>query len=225
MLLTREGIPATAQNNENLVVFRLNRIHYAIAIDAIQQIIEMVTITPILKTEAWMEGVINYHGASIPVVNLRRHFGMEVVPYRWHTPIILVNIKGYVIGLIVDDVLDVRAISQEQIVKPHAIIPPEVPETPLLKSIVQADNRIILLLDLVHLFDLVQVRALATAVEAIDEQHEQTLVEKARKSIVRQQASSTKKKAVPTTIAAPKKKGKTPVVEPITIASGEAEKL
>jgi len=223
MLMTRETAPEIVQNSENLVVFRLNRIHYAIAIEAIQQIIEMVTITPVLKTEAWMEGVINYHGASIPVVNLRRHFGMEVVPYRWHTPIILVNICGRVVGLIVDDVLDVRAVLQEQIINPHAIIPPGIPETPLLKSIIQADNKIMLLLDLDHLFDQIQVRALATAAEAIGGQPEQILVEKARKSIARKQASDMKKKAAPAP-ETPKKKGKTPKVETTTIAPVEAEK-
>lgn len=229
MLMTKESTPDILQNNTNLVIFRLNRIHYAIAIESIQQIIEMVTITPVLKTEAWMEGVINYHGASIPVVNLRRHFGMEVVPYRWHTPIILVNISDHSVGLIVDDVLDVAVISQEQIVGPHSILPPGVPETPLLKGIIQTEKNITLLLDPAHLFDQVQVRALSAAAEALGEQPAQTLIiEKTQKSSTRKRSTASKDKVVQTVkkprAAVSGKQEKRPVVEPPVIASVEVEK-
>ena len=180
MVMTTERISDTSQTKTNLVIFKLNRVQYAIAIEQIQQIIEMVTITPVLKTEAWMEGIINYHGVSIPVVNLRRHFGMEVIPYRWHTPIILVDIVGHQVGLIVDDVLDVSALSREQIVDPRAILPTGIPDTPLLKGIIQTEQDITLLLDLTHLFDQVQVRALNAAASALGEKPAQEPPEKTR---------------------------------------------
>ena len=168
MIMTKENIPNILQKKTNLVIFRLNRINYAIMVESIQQIIEMVIIIPVLNTKEWMEGVINYHGASVPVVNLRRHFGMEVVPYSWHTPIILVNISDRQVGLIVDEVLDVLAISDEQIIDPGSILPPGVPQASLLKSIIQTEQNITLLLDLAHLFDQVQVRALSAAANALD---------------------------------------------------------
>lgn len=228
MLMTKENTPDILQNKEDLVIFRLNRIHYAIEIESIQQIIEMVTITPVIKTESWMEGVINYHGSSIPVVDLRRHFGMEVIPYRWHTPIILVNILDHLVGLIVDDVLDVTAISQEQIVNPHSIIPPGVPETPLLKSIIQSDNKIILMLDLAHLFDQVQVRALAVATEAINEQPTQTLIEKAQKASAKKHSAAPKGKTSPAAkeprATSPGKQEKLPAADSPDISPAEVDK-
>jgi len=181
------------QGDEHLVVFRLNQIHYAIRVDAIQQIIEMVTITPVIETEAWMEGVINYHGRSIPIIDLRRYFRMEVLPYGWHTPIILVNVLEYTVGLIVDDALDVSAISSEKIIDPRSIIPPGIPETPLLKNIILSNNKIILWLNLDHLFDQIQVQALAVTVETLKEQPEQILVEKAEKSIAQKHTNETRK--------------------------------
>lgn len=163
-----ESSPVT-QTKTDLVIFLLHKIHYAIAIQPIQQIIEMVTITPILKTEAWMEGIINYHGISVPVINLRRYFHLPVVPYGWHTPIILVHITGRQVGLIVDDVLDVAAIAAEEIIHPRRILPPDIPETPLLKGLVQSSDHVTLLLDLEHLFDQTQVRALNAAASALSE--------------------------------------------------------
>lgn len=168
MVIVTES-PLTTQTKTDLVIFLLHKIHYAIAIQPIQQIIEMVTITPILKTEAWMEGVINYHGASIPVINLRRHFHQPIAPYGWHTPIILVHIAGRQVGLIVDDVLDVVAIAQEDIIHPRTILPPDIPEAQLLQGLVQAPDHVTLLLDLEHLFDQTQVRALSAATSALSE--------------------------------------------------------
>lgn len=173
MLMVKEQIPEVLQAKENLVVFLLNQVHYAIAIEPIQQIIEMVTITPVLKTESWMEGVINYHGFSVPVINLRRHFDMMVVPYRWHTPIILVNISQHQVGLIVDEVLDVLTLPADQIVDPKVILPLGMPDTPLLKGIIQTNENITLLLDLAHLFDQVQVHALNAATNALSGQSPQ----------------------------------------------------
>lgn len=156
------------QTTTNLVIFLLNNVYYAIAIEPIQQIIEMVTITPVLTTQEWMEGMINYHGSSTPVVNLRRHFGVDVLPYGWHTPIILVSIASHKVGLIVDDVLDVLVIPTEKIVAPQSILPVGIPEIPLLKGIIQAEKNITFLLDLEHLFDQMQVRALSAATGALN---------------------------------------------------------
>jgi purine-binding chemotaxis protein CheW len=217
MLMTEENTLSIAKNSENLVVFRLNRIYYAIAIEAIQQIIEMVMITPVLDTESWMEGVINYHGSSIPVVNLRRHFKMEVVPYSWHTPIILVNILDRPVGLIVDDVLDVTAIAPEQIVSPCSIIPQGLPGISLLKGIIQTGDKLILMLDLAHLFDQVQVRVLSATAEAIGEQPGQTLIEKVKKSASKRRNAISKEKAI--------KKKKAEDVETTNGASAGMEKL
>ncbi len=179
MLMTKENTPNILQNKTDLVIFRLNRIDYAITVESIQQIIEMVVIIPVLNTNEWMEGIINYHGASVPVVNLRRHFGMDVVPYRWHTPIILVNIFERRVGLIVDEVLDVLAVPEEQIIDPRLILPPGVPQVSLLKSIIQTERNITLLLDLAHLFDQVQVLALSAATHALNKKTTQTIGDQA----------------------------------------------
>jgi purine-binding chemotaxis protein CheW len=217
MLATKESIPDILQNKSNLVTFRLNRVHYAIAIEPLQQIIEMVTITPVLSTEAWMEGVINYHGLSIPVVNLRRHFGLEVVPYRWHTPIMLVNISGRLVGLIVDDVLDVLAVPKDQISDPRAILPAGIPETSLLKGIIQMGENITLLINLAHLFDQRQVRVLGAVADVLTEQPDAKVEAQApvKKPAAKKKGGSAKGKARKTveTPSAPKNEVETPVEE------------
>ena len=200
MIQTKESTPTVLQNKTSLVIFKLNHIHYAIAVESIQQIIEMVVIIPVLNTAAWMEGVINYHGVSIPIVNLRRHFGMEVAPYHLHTPIILVNIFGHWVGLIVDDVLDVLAVSAQQIVDARSILPPGVPQTLLLKGVIQTQQNITLMLDLTHLFDQVQVRALTATTGVLDKQPAQRGgdVARSQKPTISKRSAGSKEKAAKT---------------------------
>ena len=56
----------------SLVTFRLGQQKYALPIEPIERIVEMVAVTPIPQVDHSVEGVINYHGKTVPAVNLRR---------------------------------------------------------------------------------------------------------------------------------------------------------
>ncbi len=143
----------------NLVTFRLDRQTYALPIEPIVQIIEMVTITPIPQVNHSVEGVINVRGAPIPVVNLRRHLGLPEAklheskpPYGLHTPIILVQVGERTVGLIVDQVAEVLDVSASQITCPADLLPEGLSDAPLLQGLMQAPGGAVLLLDLAALF-------------------------------------------------------------------------
>ena len=63
-------------SEKSLVTFRLDSQTYALPIEPLVQIIEMVTITPIPQINSSVEGMINLRGTAVPVVNLGRHFGL-----------------------------------------------------------------------------------------------------------------------------------------------------
>jgi chemotaxis signal transduction protein len=99
-----------------------------------------------------MRGVIRYHGAAAPVVSVRRHLGYPDAPPRLHTPIILVHISGYLIGLIVDEVLAVVSRLPSQIVPPEQVVPEGLGETPALQGLIHTQEEIVLLLSLERMF-------------------------------------------------------------------------
>ena len=90
-------------DQQDLVAFRLANQAYALPIEPVVRIIEMVTITPIPQVSGVVEGVINVRGAAVPVINLRRHFGLPEIPWGLRTPIILIQIDEQTFGLIVDE--------------------------------------------------------------------------------------------------------------------------
>jgi len=123
-------------DQHDLVIFRLDRQTYALPITSIVQIIEMVTITPIPQIgNTAVEGVINVHGAAVPVVNLRRHFGLPEAALGLYTPIILAQIGEQTVGLIVDRVLDVLSLPAERVTRIVDILPEGLGQVPVLRGL------------------------------------------------------------------------------------------
>jgi purine-binding chemotaxis protein CheW len=156
-------------DQRNLVTFRLDQQLYALPIEPIVQIIEMVTITPIPQIEGAVEGVINVRGTPVIVINLRRHLGLPPVRLQLRTPIILAQVGGRMVGLIVDQVIDMLSLSGGQIARPDDFLPQELSEMPLLQGLAHTPDGTVLLLDLEHLFQPQQVQNLARAAAKVIE--------------------------------------------------------
>ena len=79
----------------------------------------MVDITDLPNTHSDMEGVINLRGKIIPVINLRKKFGLSVKNSDAQSRIMVVDV-GRTIGVIVDSVSEVLRISSETVEPPPA---------------------------------------------------------------------------------------------------------
>ena len=135
-------------DQRNLVAFRLDLQTYALPIEPIVQIIEMVTITPIPQVSNTVEGVINVRGALVPVINLHRHLGLPEAALKLHTPIVLVQVGEQMVGLIVDEVLDVLTLSDSQITRTADIVPEGLGKASILQGLAHTPDGMVLLLDL-----------------------------------------------------------------------------
>jgi purine-binding chemotaxis protein CheW len=143
------GINLDGRNN--LVVFRLASYTYALPIEPIVQIVEMVAVTTIPQAIHSLEGVINVRGKAVPVVNLRRHLDLPPPSQAADAHIILLQIGGRTVGLVVDRVLTVLDLAGDQIIRTVDILPEELGDLPLIKGLVHARDGTVLLLDLANL--------------------------------------------------------------------------
>jgi len=101
--------------------FSLAGEEYGIGILKVREIIGMMPITPVPLAPEFLKGVINLRGKVIPVVDLRRKFGMEEAQVTERTCIIVVEINGsgsqIPMGIVVDavsEVLNVKSSDIEQ---------------------------------------------------------------------------------------------------------------
>ncbi len=88
---------------------------YGLEILTVREIIQMCKITPVPRTPEYVKGVINLRGMVIPIIDLRRQFGLAEKEYTDRTCIIVVKLGGREVGLIVDEVWEVLDIAGEDI--------------------------------------------------------------------------------------------------------------
>src|SRR3972149_1435736 len=85
-----------------LVTFRLGNEEFSLDILRVQEIIRQMEITRVPKAPDFVEGVINLRGKVIPVLDLRKRFGLGADSSPNETRIIVVEGGNRTVGLKVD---------------------------------------------------------------------------------------------------------------------------
>lgn len=134
-----------------MVSFRLADEEYALPITQVREIVLMAPITRVPQAPNYIEGLINLRNTVIPVIDLRRRFGMPHQAPTQDTRIVVVNLHGRTTGLVVDAVCEVFRIAHEQITPP----PPTVtgPDRSFLTGLVKLEKRLVIVLDLDRLME------------------------------------------------------------------------
>lgn len=131
-----------------LVIFRLRDEEFGVAISEVREIVRMMDITHIPEAPGFIEGVINLRGQVIAVIDLAKQFGLQAQEgFSKTARIVVVEVQGKTIGLIVDEVPEVRRILQENIEPTPEVIETEVKEG-YIKGVGKLGDRLLILLDL-----------------------------------------------------------------------------
>jgi purine-binding chemotaxis protein CheW len=100
------------------LTFTLGEEEYGIDILKVQEIRGYDAVTRIANTPEFIKGVINLRGVIVPIVDMRIKFQLGTPVYHEFTVVIIINVLGKVVGMVVDAVSDVVALSPEQIKPP-----------------------------------------------------------------------------------------------------------
>src|SRR5574340_400217 len=109
-----EGQPGGGTGRE-LLTFTLGNEEYGIDILKVQEISSYEAVTTIANTPDFIKGVINLRGIIVPIVDMRIKFRLGQVEYDQFTVVIILNIANRVVGIVVDGVSDVIALTAEQL--------------------------------------------------------------------------------------------------------------
>ncbi len=101
------------------LTFRLGREEYGIEILKVREIVAYMEITPVPLTALYIRGVVNLRGKIIPVVDVRRKFGLPEVAASRDTCIITAMVEGkegeVLTGLLVDGVSEVTQVAASEV--------------------------------------------------------------------------------------------------------------
>lgn len=141
-----------------LVTFHIAREEFAVNILDVREINRMMDITRVPHAPDFVEGVINLRGQVIPVVDLRKRFGLPAGERDKHTRIVVVELGAKVVGFLVDSVSEVLRVSTSLVEPPPALASGI--ESDYIRGVVKLEDRLLVLLDLHRLLSRGEAREL-----------------------------------------------------------------
>ena len=129
-----------------IVVFELGAEQFGVDIASVESIIKMQAITRMPHSPAFVEGVTNLRGKILPVIDLRRRFGLLEQAADKNSRIIVMSVNGTEVGMVVDGVSEVLTVP-DSTVEPAPAIATTV-DSAFITGIAKLDGRLVILLDL-----------------------------------------------------------------------------
>lgn len=134
------------------IVVKLGDEKYGIDISNVDNIVRMQRITRVPKSQTYYVGVINLRGEVVPIMSLRRRFGLEDDVYGSATRIIIIRLADQsMIGFVVDEVQEVVNLDASTIEKPAFKLDEE--NASFLAGIGKEGDELISLLDIVSVVE------------------------------------------------------------------------
>ncbi|MDD5284429.1 MAG: chemotaxis protein CheW [Desulfuromonadaceae bacterium] len=134
-----------------LVSFRLDQEEYGVDVLKVREIIRMPMVTRVPNTPFYVEGVINLRGKVVPIICVRKKFGLTESENDKQTRIMVMDMDGELMGFIVDAVSEVIRISGSEIQPSPAMVAGGIDQECISGVINQAD-RLLVLLNLERMF-------------------------------------------------------------------------
>lgn len=107
-----------------LVVFALDDQHYALRLSAVDRVARMVHVTALPKAPDIVTGIVNVQGRIVPVVNVRRRFGLPERPAPFLTDrLVFAHTTRRPVALVADAVSGVLEYPAEEIVETGSVFP------------------------------------------------------------------------------------------------------
>lgn len=147
---------------KQLVVFTLNDRRYGLPLSAVQRIVRVVEVTSLPKAPEIVLGVVNVQGQVIPVINVRRRFGLPEREIALTDQMVIARTARRPVALVVDSVTGVLEYSERETVGAQDVLP----DLSYVQGVVKLDDGLILIHDLDTFLSLEEEAHLDRALES-----------------------------------------------------------
>jgi purine-binding chemotaxis protein CheW len=147
-----------------VVIFRVGNELYGVDIASVESIIKMQAITAVPHAPQFVEGVTNLRGIILPVIDLRKRFGLGQIEATKDSRIIVVALDGTKLGMVVDAVSEVLSIAEGTVEPPSPLV--STVDTAFIQGIAKLDGRLVILVNLEKIFSRVEKEELQAGLEA-----------------------------------------------------------
>jgi purine-binding chemotaxis protein CheW len=106
-----------------LVTFILGEQQYALPLTTVQRVVRMVEVTPLPKAPEIVLGVIDFQGTIIPVMSMRKRFGLTEPETSLSAQLIVADTRTRSVALAVNSVIGVVERAAEEVTDAEKIVP------------------------------------------------------------------------------------------------------
>ena len=142
-----------------LVIFSLDALRFAVALDDVERFVRAVEITELPKAPESVHGVIDVAGRVLPVFNLRRRLGLRQRALEPNDLFLIARSAGRDVALVVDESLGVRELSEYEALDRDEILP----GLEDLRGVARLEDGLVLIHDLKRFLSIDESRALDDA--------------------------------------------------------------
>jgi len=104
-----------------VVTFRVGAQEFALDILQIERILRYTVPAPLPKAPEFLEGIVQYQGGAVPVVDLRKRFELEAT-IREETRLMVLDLEDQRVGVLVDEVREVMRVDSTTITAPGPMV-------------------------------------------------------------------------------------------------------
>jgi purine-binding chemotaxis protein CheW len=158
---------SSVKHSNPFLVFAVEGQKYALPLETVARIVRAVEITSLPKAPPIVIGIVNFRGRVVPVVNLRRRFGLPEREMELSDQLVVANTPARPVALLADRVEEVVEIDPQEIIDAGRIVP----QTEYLAGVVKASGSLVLIHDLATFLSLDEDAALTKALSEKDGPH------------------------------------------------------
>jgi len=152
------------------ITFRLGDELFAIVVSHVREVLEIGRVTQVPTAPEYMRGVVNVRGKAIPVVDLRRRFGLPPAPDTLNTRIVVMELvldgEPTVVGGVADSVHEVIELEPSQIEPPPRIAMRW--RTEFIRGMGRRGDDFIIILDIDAVFSSEEIALARESAEAVE---------------------------------------------------------
>lgn len=167
---TIDATDLSVESNNQYLTFIMAKEEYGVDILSVQEIRGWETATPLPNAPAHIKGVINLRGTIVPIIDLRKCFGLEGIEYTAITVVIVLKVKtdegSRIMGIVVDAVSDVYALADSDMKSAPDL--GEAINTEFIRGLVNVDEKMVILLDINKLLSLDDIPNLSELSEKLE---------------------------------------------------------
>jgi purine-binding chemotaxis protein CheW len=111
----------TTGDDVQVVTFRVGRQEFAFDILQVERILRYSPPSPLPKAPEFLEGVMPYGDAAVPVIDLRKRFELDA-PIREETRLMVLEMENQRVAVLVDEVREVLRVDATSIAAPGPVV-------------------------------------------------------------------------------------------------------